>query len=97
MDTLRVWKGTCDDSTVYLDLEASSSGKLVTLVSKDVVGMHRACLLYITKEGIRRASAVPERLGFDTTHGGRIALREEPVVFELRRLKKDGCCPHCGK
>lgn len=91
MNELKVWKGTCDESTVYLDLKASVGNKLVTLVARDAKGGWRADLLYITKKGIRRTPSLEEKLGFETTHGGRIRLREDPATTG----NKDRC-PHCG-
>jgi len=95
MNKLKVWKGTCDESTVYLDLDAGGDGKFVALLARNAQGGRLSDLLYIRKDGIRRAMNIREKLGFKMTHGGRIALRDDPVTEELLKLKK-GNCPHCG-
>ena len=99
MRKLDVWDGLHKGPTLYLDLDQRADD-IVALLVRDAAGAQKACLLYIGKEGIERASHTPAPLGFATTVGGRIALhKEDPVIKELANLKEDRGrrrCEHCG-
>lgn len=94
MSELKIWKGTLDESTLYLDLEPRGSDSVALLV-RDAAGHQKACLLYVNKNGIQRLPALNGKLGFEMADGGRIALWNDPITKELLKLKK-GNCPHCG-
>ena len=93
--TLKVWKDTRDESTVYLDLDPRS-GDSVALLVRDAAGRQKACLLYVKKEGIERLPSINERLGFKVTHGGRIALLSDPIIKELKKARGEQVCSLCG-
>ena len=91
----RVWKETGEiNEVVYLGMDSACRTGLVRVVAKNEEGRPRSTLAYIGPDGIRRAPNVPSSLGFKRDEsGGRIVLRDDPL---LEQLKGEYRCSHCG-